>query len=403
VAGSDKPAAVVVGGGIAGLTAAAALAGAGAAVILLEQGWLASAASGRNTGTLLHQAEPEVEAMLAASVTAYDELSGGPVDFGMRRHDQLLLARDEEQLRTAEGRYRQLSAAGVTAELLSGDDVARAFPFLAPTTGGLLVGEAHVLEPEAVVHAFASCARRAGARICTGTRVVQVIVEGGRAVGVLTDRGAVAADVVILANGPWLAELLPGAPIGAGRGWLLRTERLPVQLDTILEELSWPGQEVLGQAGTPRPLRDLADARPDPPLADAVLICPQRDAGALIGAAMTLSLFDPPEGSDLPTRIATRALQVAPGLAGLGLTRAWSGLRPTAPDGLPVVGPVPGVDGLYLHAGHASLGMQAAPATATWLADAIVGRLAAETLARLAPGRFNGWQLTLSRTRLEAQ
>jgi glycine/D-amino acid oxidase-like deaminating enzyme len=128
----------------------------------------------------------------------------------------------------------------------------------------------------------------------------------------------------------------------------------------------------MGRAATARPLRDLADGRTDEPLADAVFLCPQRDGGVLIGAAMTLSLYDPPEGADLPGRIARRALDAAPGLAGIGVRRAWSGLRPTARDGLPVVGPLDEVDGLYVHGGHASLGMQAAPATAAWLATAIV-------------------------------
>lgn len=401
--GADATVAVVVGGGIAGVTAAWALAEAGASVRLIEQRCLASGASGRNTGTLLHQSEPEVEAMLSATVAAYGELSDGPIDFGLRRHHQLLVAFNEEQLRTVEARRPQLEAAGVGSELLLGDAVAADFPLLPRSAGGLRIEEAYVVDPEAAVQAFAARARRAGAKIRTGVRVIQVIVERDRAVGLLTDGGVVAADVVVLATGPWLADLLPQVPVGAGRGWLLRTEPLPFRLDAIIEEASWPDQDVLGRVGTPRPLADLVGARPDPPLAEAVLICPQRDGGALIGAAMTLSLYDPPEGSDLPARIAERALHAAPALGKVGVRRGWSGLRPTAPDGLPVVGPVPGIEGLYLHGGHASLGMQAAAATAIWLSQSILGTGSPRTLARLDPARFDGWKPTLPQTRLEQQ
>jgi len=91
----------VVGGGIAGVTAAAALAESGLSVTLLEQGRLAAAASGENTGTLLQQTEPEVAAMLRETVPVYRELAESPVDFGFTSYPELLLARDEQQLEIA--------------------------------------------------------------------------------------------------------------------------------------------------------------------------------------------------------------------------------------------------------------------------------------------------------------
>jgi glycine/D-amino acid oxidase-like deaminating enzyme len=103
---------------------------------------------------------------------------------------------------------------------------------------------------------------------------------------------------------------------------------------------------------------------------------------------MALSLRDATEGAAMPSRLARRALRFAPGLAGVGNSRAWSGLRPTAPDGLPVVGALPG-GRLYVHGGHASLGMQAAPATAAWLAELMCEEGAPPQLAALAPARFD--------------
>jgi glycine/D-amino acid oxidase-like deaminating enzyme len=103
----------------------------------------------------------------------------------------------------------------------------------------------------------------------------------------------------------------------------------------------------------------------------------------------------------MPARLAARAVAVAPGLAPIGVRRAWSGLRPIAPDGLPVVGRVPGVEGLIVHGGHGSLGMQAAPATAARLADEICGRPLPDWYAALDPVRFAEFRPVLPRPRSE--
>lgn len=392
-----------MGGGIAGLTIAWELARRGVSVRMYEQATLGAGASGRNTGTLLHQVEPEVAAMLRASVAAYAELLDGPVDFGWTRHEELLLAADERQWAVARTKADGLRAQGVRVEEVAADELRTWFG--GPVRGGLLLPDAYALDANATVHAVAEAARAAGATIVTGTRVGLVRARGGRVEGVVTDAGAVAADAVVLATGPWLADLLPGAPVRAGRGWLMRTARLPEPVPWIVEELSWPDQAVLGRAAAPQPLAELAGtggaARAGPhqptaatsggqaPVGEAFVVCPQPGGEALIGASLSMSLRDAVEGVDAPRRMARRALAVAPGLArAAAVTRAWSGLRPMTPDGLPVVGST-GIDGLYVHGGHASLGMQAAPATARWLAAAMTGEPADPVLARLDPRRFD--------------
>jgi glycine/D-amino acid oxidase-like deaminating enzyme len=72
------------------------------------------------------------------------------------------------------------------------------------------------------------------------------------------------------------------------------------------------------------------------------------------------------EGAGAPERIARRALDVSPALGGVRVTRAWWGLRPMTPDGMPVARQLD--ENLWVHGGHGSLGMQAAPATARRLA-----------------------------------
>jgi D-hydroxyproline dehydrogenase subunit beta len=371
----------VVGGGIAGATIAFELARRGTSVTLFEQANLAAGASGRNTGTLLHQTEPAVAAMLRVAEACYRELLGGPVDFGMTARYQLLLARDETGLEATGRRAQRIDA---HAQRLTGDELRAELPALHPeVAGGYALEGAHTVHTEAATRAFAEAARAAGARIRTGVRV-GALASGG----LITDTGPVAADVVVVATGPWLTDLVPDAPLRAGRGWLMRTSRLPFALPWIVEEDAWPDQEVLGRAAEPTPLAEVAAGDLDRPVARTFLLCPQPGGDAFIGASLSTSLRDAVEGTAAPRELAARALEVAPGLARtVGVTRAWSGLRPITPDGLPLVGPT-AVKSVYVHGGHASLGMQAAPATARWLAAHMHGEETDPTLEELWPSRF---------------
>ncbi|HWK26297.1 MAG TPA: FAD-dependent oxidoreductase [Solirubrobacter sp.] len=382
---------IVVGGGIAGTTVAWELARRGTRVTLFEQRTLAAGTSGRNTGTLLHQVEPPVAAMLRETEARYRELEAGDVDFRWTPREELLLARDPEQLRVVEHKAAVFAGQGVPAALVSGDDVRAELPALAEDVlGGAVLGGAWTVAAEAATRAFAEAARAAGAQIRTGTRVGEVRVAGSRVHGVLTDDGPVAADAVIVATGPWLTELLPLAPMKPGRGWLMRSQRLDFDVPWIIEEVSWPDQDVLGAAGRPIPLADMAAGRLDQPVADSFVLCPLPDGDAFVGASLSTSLRDAVEGIDAPQRIAARALACAPGLAqSVAITRAWWGLRPMTPDGLPLAGAA-GVEGLFIHGGHASLGMQAAPATAAWLAAALHGEPVPPTFDDLRPDRFTG-------------
>jgi D-hydroxyproline dehydrogenase subunit beta len=359
---------VVVGGGIAGTTIAWELARRGTSVTLFEQGPLAAGASGRNTGTLLHQTEPAVAAMFDASLASYREIG-----FEWTARDELLLARTPEQLRIADAKAAAIG--GATA--VSGDELRAAYPAFGPDVlGGQVLGGAGTVEPEPATRAYAEAARSAGARIRTGVRVGSV-----RADGVLTDSGPVAADAVVVAAGPWIADLVR-VPVKAGRGWLLKAERLDVPW--IVEEVSWPDQIELGRAAEPTPIADVAAGHVDAPVGECALLCPLPGGDGLLGASLSTSLRDAVEGVNVPRRIAARVLEVAPGLR-TRIVRAWWGLRPMTPDGLPVAGLA---DGVWLHGGHGSLGMQAAPATAAWLAASMHREASPPTFEELRPERF---------------
>jgi D-hydroxyproline dehydrogenase subunit beta len=325
-----------------------------------------------------------VAAMLRGSVQAYRELPDG-TDVRMTARTELLFARDEERLPATAARAEAFAAQGVGVERLTAEEVRAALPELdLRLVGGYALDGVYTVDAEAATRAFAEAARAAGATVSTGVRVGAVAAGG-----LTTDAGPVAADAVVVATGPWMTDLVPGAAVRGGRGWLMRTSRLEFPLPWIVEEDAWPDQVVLGHAAEPVPLGDIAAGAAEEPVAGAFLLCPLPDGDALVGASLSTSLRDAVEGADAPRRIAARALEVAPGLAGaVRVVRAWSGLRPMTPDGLPVVGAAER-DGVYLHGGHASLGMQAAPATAAWLAALMHSEPTHPTMEELRPDRFS--------------
>jgi glycine oxidase len=173
----------------------------------------------------------------------------------------------------------------------------------------------------------------------------------------------VAADHVVLCSGAWTRFFEEAA--GA---------RLPVE-------------PVRGQM--------LALESPQPPLAhivwgeDAYLV-PRRDGSLLVGATVERAGFDARTTAGGIAALALGAAALLPELAGATFLRAWAGLRPATPDGLPLIGAVPAAPGLVVASGHYRRGILMAPITAFWVAELLArGRLpsAAEPFA---PARLAG-------------
>jgi glycine/D-amino acid oxidase-like deaminating enzyme len=366
------PDVVVVGGGIAGCTVAFELARRGARVSLLERRAIGEGASGRNTGTLLQQAEPEVTQLLRESVEAYKELADGPISFGLQERTQLLLAFDEPQLEKSRVRAEAISRMGGHVEGASAEELRRTIPKLGPdVVGGYLVQGAWTVDARQATAAFAYASLGAGVDVRTGVDVVGFAGQRDRVEGVLTDRGRIDADATIVATGPWLSDLMGSVPVSAGRGWLMRTEPLGFDLPWLIEEISWPDQEEVGRAVRLPTLEDIARGNYHRPVLEAFVLVPHASGGALLGASLAPTLREAVESIDMPQRLAARAMRFSGALSSVAIRSAWYAHRPMTPDGLPIVGAAHR-EGLYVHGGHGSLGMQSAPATAKQLASQIL-------------------------------
>lgn len=398
---SSRPVeALVIGAGIAGCTLAWELARQDVRVVVLDQSVIAAESSGRNTGTLLSSPQKEVVDLLDASAPIYAELADGPVPFEFARIGHLLISEDEASFAATAPVAERYRRAGVPMQRVTGQELARAHPRVGfKIAGGYHVDRAWTVEPMGATHAFAQAAREQGAVFRTGTRVVQVVSRGGKVQGVLTDQGIVPADLVFLANGLWMGELLrrtvgdgplPGLPFTAGRGWLIQLGRLDFALPGIVEELTWPDEEELGRRMSLRGLADIAAQKDDQPAVEAICLNPMRGGDARLGASVQPAFRDLLRNTDMAARIAGRALRMLNGLASLDVKNVYPGNRPMLSDGLPVAGRTR-IEGLFVHGGLGSIGMAAAPATARWLTEAVLAGDGSPAQEWLRPQRFPGW------------
>ena len=173
------------------------------------------------------------------------------------------------------------------------------------------------------------------------------IRDGGRILGVNTAEGDLLADQVVLAAGAWSGELL------ASLGLVLPVE--PVK-----------GQMILFKCAP--------DFLPAIVLAKGRYAIPRRDGHILVGSTLEHAGFDKTPTDEALESLKASAFELLPQLADAELVGHWAGLRPGSPEGIPFIGPVPGVDGLWLNCGHYRNGLVLAPASCQLLADLLLGR-----------------------------
>jgi glycine/D-amino acid oxidase-like deaminating enzyme len=263
---------------------------------------------------------------------------------------------------------RELEHAQVYAEAVGGEAVdLREDPWFADDlAGGFVIEGGYTLDAMGATTAMAEAARRAGVDFRLGCEAKRLLAEGGRVRGVATDDGVLPTERVVVATGPGL-RFLPRTvgidiPVAASRGWLLETAKVDPPPRYAVEQAAWPLQdEMAALVGSPT-LREMAEGAAEQPGLVSLLLGGRSAGQCLIGTSLRRSLLEEPETPETVRRLAERAVRVSPVLRDVPVVAAWSGRRAISPDGLPVVGPVPGIDGLEVAGGLSSIGMVTSPA-----------------------------------------
>ncbi len=309
-----------------------------------------------------------IRRLSVASLELHEALAAEGLDTGFERRGALNVYETDAGFAAGRREAAANAAAGLRAETLEMQAARGLEPALGPSLAGAVLypDEAHC-DPLRFVQAVGRAAVDAGATVRTQVEVLGLRRDGRSGAVVDTTAGELAAGAVVLAAGawtPWLArDLGVFVPVEGGKGYHVELE--PAASD--------PGLPIF-----------LQEAR--------VIATPLRGRLRLAGT-LELSGLDLGVDSRRVEAVLASGRRALPSLAGRPVRQVWRGLRPCAPDGLPIVGRAQGADGVVLATGHAMMGLTLAPVTGTLVAELLAGGPPGEDLAPLDPGRFRPLRL----------
>jgi glycine oxidase len=361
---------IVVGGGIIGCATAWELAKAGCAVTLLERATPGAEASGAAAGLLAPLGEPTATAFHDLAVASWRlypsvveelrSLTGIDVEHVTRGTIYPLYTADD--VRQAGTRAAWALGPEFGIEAWDRAEVQSREPALSPkVAGAMFVRGDHWVNNQRLVMAYAQAAVAAGVNLITGCGVSRVVVESGGCRGVVAQGDRYEADVTLLAAGAWTGALV--ASFGA---------RLPVE----------PRRgQMAALAHVPPVIRHCLHG-------DDVYLVPRLSGELLIGATVERVGFQRAVTAEGLAGLLQAAIDLVPALAALSISRTWYGFRPWAPDGLPILGPWPGVEGLWVATAHFRSGILLAPITARLMTEWITGGRPALAASAFLADRF---------------
>lgn len=202
----DKVDVVVIGGGIVGASTALELAERGHSVLLCEKGQIGGEQSSRNWGWVrISRRDPREVPLMAESMRLFEGLAQRTGrKTGYVRSGIVFGSGTEGYLAKLDRWRRHLEPHGIESRILRGAEIDRLMPGGNLNLKGALYtpmdGRA---EPQWVTHAIAEAAQKAGAVVMTSLAVRSLDIAAGRVAGVVTEKGRVHADAVVLAGGAW--------------------------------------------------------------------------------------------------------------------------------------------------------------------------------------------------------
>jgi glycine/D-amino acid oxidase-like deaminating enzyme len=409
---------VVIGGGIVGVTAAIFLAEAGIPVVLCEKGRIGAEQSSRNWGWIRTQGRDlgELPLMLEAMKLWHRLKEEAGRDIGFRVSGATYLAEDDAAMAVRAAWLEKAKAFGVATRLLSSVEVDN----LLGQNSGRFKGGIHTptdacAEPDKAMAALADLARRKGVQVFEGVAVRSIERVAGHVSGVITEKGGIACDGVILAGGVWTRpflenmgvpfpqlgvkssaqattsgpEITPSVVGSAGasfrrrqdggytiaRSGAARMELIPAAFRYFRDFLplirrNWriidlaAGRSFFGPLGVSRWADDRAS-----PMERARILDPKPD-GALLDDVLR------------------KAGELFPQLQGLKPVKRWAGMIDVTPDEMPVIDTLPGCAGLVLATGCSGHGFGLGPGVGYLASQFVRGEAPIVDAAAFRYGRF---------------
>jgi sarcosine oxidase subunit beta len=371
---------VVIGGGVMGAATAMQLAMKGVGVILCEMRSLASGATGRCGGMVVHCYGRELNIDIAVKRMEFTKENTRllkifqqqcDIDYEFQQVGCLDIAASEEDFEILKQLYqKQRDQGDEEIQLLDKKATMDIMPTLRPDVvyGSRFRPSDGNLSPYKMVHAYAKKAKDNGAVIMTNTKVEKVVIEKEAVCGVITDKGYIAAKWVVNAANAWAPFLCKEAEV-----------ILPVREIACVTE----------QVG------------PLPPMAFEMMLNGEFAYGSTQFKTGNISMGGPAHpiekrsgyyneqlSIDEFTRLARYVSGIFPILANTRIIRAWAGTFAFAPDGLPCVGPSALTEGLLIAAGFSG-GIAQGCAVGEVLTEYVTqGEIKSLDMSMYNPGRF---------------
>ena len=362
----------IIGGGIMGASTAYHLARRGCSdVVILEKDLLAQASTGLSAGGVRQQFSHPANIRLSQEAVRVFERFGEMfgVDIEFRQVGYLFLAQSEEVWQEFLDNVEVQRRYNVPVETFSPDEIKARWPYLRvdDLRGGTFCPEDGYADPYMAAMGFANAARRLGVRIEEQTEVTAIQIEGGRVRGVETTRGPIAAPVVVNVAGPW------GGVVARMAGF-----DLPVRPYRRQVFVTKPFDLI------PKPVPMILDIEP-------AFYFRGEGPGVLMG------MSDPDEPSSFNTnwdygfleKVIDHAIHRAPILEDAEINRGWGGLYAITPDDNPIIGPLPGAEGLFCAIGFSGHGFQQSPTVGRILSELILDGATDFDLSPFAHDRFD--------------
>ena len=366
----NKPSEVViVGAGIVGAACAFELASEGLRVLVIDEGFPSTGATGAAMGHIVVMDDSEAQfAITRYSQILWDDLRDQlPAAVEFDPCGTLWVAADEEEMAEVRRKFDYYRERGVNAEILDSQQVCDAEPHLrAPLAGGLRVPGDSVIYPPCAAEFLLQKARAQGARIIQGQPVAAI----GKGAARLADGTVFAGGFIINAAGQSAPKLSPGISIKPRKGHLVITDRYPNFLHHQVVELGY--------------LKSAHSV-----IADSVAfnVQPRKTGQILIGSSRQYGAENSAVDESILARMLQRAFEYMPDLNSLSAIRVWTGFRPATLDKLPLIGPSPHDPSVLAAAGHEGLGITTSLATAKLICAQILGQRTAIPIQPYLPSR----------------